>query len=268
MTNSLDTKYIETLKTILDTGTTKSDRTGTGTISVFGLEIRHNLAEGFPLLTTKKVHFKSVVHELIWLLSGSTNIKYLTDNGVRIWKEWSDEHGEVGKLYPYQWRKSGNFDQIKNLIQDLKIDPNSRRHLVSAWNVNELNEMALAPCHYSFQCYVADGKLSMIVNQRSADMFLGVPFNIASYALLTHMLAQICNLEVGELIWRGGDCHIYLNHIDQVNKQIGRHTRGEVYDLPNIELDKDIMDIDDFTYEDITLCNYQSGSSIKGDVSV
>ena len=467
----LDTKYIEALKTILDTGTVKSDRTGTGTISVFGLEIRHNLAEGFPLLTTKKVHFKSVIHELIWLLSGSTNISYLQKHNVKIWDAWSaknfdyrddtrkgiwiptkklpytpysgnfstatDEEfhneqplknqwkkmmqrcydssahnysnyggkgisvckewhdcatfiqdvkeipnwdlklldynsyeldkdyygsntyskdtcmwlhssentlyignpikveyrdntydffhsfselekltglssstahrwlktgipttrkqgakafsnilnisyahsegavfrkdtklGEVGKLYPYQWRKSGGIDQIKDLIKGLKNDPNSRRHLVSAWSVAELNEMALAPCHYSFQCYVADGKLSMIVNQRSADMFLGVPFNIASYALLTHMLAQICELEVGELIWRGGDCHIYLNHIDQVNEQIGRHTRGEVYDLPNIELDKDIMDIDDFTYEDITLCNYQSGSSIKGDVSV
>lgn len=281
MTNSLDTKYIETLKTILDTGTTKSDRTGTGTISVFGLEIRHNLAEGFPLLTTKKVHFKSVVHELIWLLSGSTNISYLQKHNVKIWDGWADDNGEVGPMYGKQWRNFNGEDQIINLIDQLLVNPDSRRLLVSAWSPGELplenlspqdnvsnGFMALAPCHYSFQCYVADGKLSMIVNQRSADMFLGVPFNIASYALLTHMLAQECELEVGELIWRGGDCHIYLNHIDQVNKQIGRHTRGEIYDLPSIELDKDIMDIDDFTYEDITLCNYQSGSSIKGDVSV
>ena len=446
MTNSLDTKYIETLKTILDTGTTKSDRTGTGTINVFGLEIRHNLAEGFPLLTTKKVHFKSVVHELLFFLSGSTNTSYLEQHNVKIWKEWQDLNGNLGPVYSHQWRNAGgkhknrvqpmpafkptkerstiplneidsklyitwksivsrcyntnkdnykyyggrgvylctrwltatnfisdaklidgwndkikdwdnfqidkdiagdgfsyspqtciwvskelnmqartnkiyqlvhengnteevtnptvfrklhsisqgNFDsmlrgnrnkaggwslisvtdldegqdQILNLIKNLKTNPDSRRLLVDAWNVPDLPYMALPPCHYSFQCYVADNKLSMIVNQRSADMFLGVPFNIASYALLTHMLAQICELEVGELIWRGGDCHIYLNHIDQVNKQIGRHSRGEVYPLPSIELDKDIMDIDDFTYEDITLCNYQSGSSIKGDVSV
>ena len=281
MTNSLDTKYIETLKTILDTGTTKSDRTGTGTISVFGLEIRHNLAEGFPLLTTKKVHFKSVVHELIWLLSGSTNISYLQKHNVKIWDGWADEDGEVGPMYGKQWRNFNGEDQIINLIDQILVNPDSRRLLVSAWSPGDLplenlspqdnvnkGFMALAPCHYSFQCYVADGKLAMVVNQRSADMFLGVPFNIASYALLTHMLAQECELEVGELIWRGGDCHIYLNHIDQVNKQIGRHTRGEVYDLPSIELDKDIKDIDDFTYEDITLCNYQSGSSIKGDVSV
>lgn len=281
MTNSLDTKYIETLKTILDTGTTKSDRTGTGTISVFGLEIRHNLAEGFPLLTTKKVHFKSVVHELIWLLSGSTNISYLQKHNVKIWDGWADDNGEIGPMYGKQWRNFNGEDQIINLLDQLIANPDSRRLLVSAWSPGDLpldnlspqdnvskGFMALAPCHYSFQCYVADGKLSMIVNQRSADMFLGVPFNIASYALLTHMLAQECELEVGELIWRGGDCHIYLNHIDQVNKQIGRHTRGEVYPLPSIELDKDIKDIDDFTYEDITLCNYQSGSSIKGDVSV
>lgn len=281
MTNSLDTKYIETLKTILDTGTTKSDRTGTGTISVFGLEIRHNLAEGFPLLTTKKVHFKSVVHELIWLLSGSTNISYLQKHNVKIWNGWADENGEVGPMYGKQWRNFNGEDQIINLIDQLLVNPDSRRLLVSAWSPGDLplenlspqdnvskGFMALAPCHYSFQCYVADGKLSMIVNQRSADMFLGVPFNIASYALLTHMLAQICELEVGELIWRGGDCHIYLNHIDQVNEQIRRHTGDEVYPLPSIELNKGIMDIDDFTYEDITLCNYKSGSTIKGEVSV
>lgn len=281
MTNSLDTKYIEALKTILDTGIEKSDRTGTGTISVFGLEIRHNLAEGFPLLTTKKVHFKSVVHELIWFLSGSTNISYLQKHNVKIWDGWADENGEVGPMYGKQWRNFNGEDQIINLIDQLLVNPDSRRLLVSAWSPGDLpldhlspqdnvshDYMALAPCHYSFQCYVADGKLSMIVNQRSADMFLGVPFNIASYALLTHMLAQECELEVGELIWRGGDCHIYLNHIDQVNEQIRRHTKGEVYDLPSIELDKDIKDIDDFTYEDIKLCNYQSGSTIKGVVSV
>lgn len=281
MTNSLDTKYIEALKTILDTGIEKSDRTGTGTISVFGLEIRHNLAEGFPLLTTKKVHFKSVVHELIWFLSGSTNISYLQKHNVKIWDGWADENGEVGPMYGKQWRNFNGEDQIINLIDQLLVNPDSRRLLVSAWSPGDLpldhlspqdnvshDYMALAPCHYSFQCYVADGKLSMIVNQRSADMFLGVPFNIASYALLTHMLAQECELEVGELIWRGGDCHIYLNHIDQVNEQIRRHTKGEVYPLPSIELDKHIKDIDDFTYEDIKLCNYQSGSTIKGVVSV
>lgn len=279
--NTLDTKYIETLKTILDTGIEKSDRTGTGTINVFGLEIRHNLAEGFPLLTTKKVHFKSIVHELIWFLSGSTNISYLQEHNVKIWDGWVDESGEVGPMYGKQWRNFNGEDQIINLIDQLLVNPDSRRLLVSAWSPGDLplenlspqdnvskGFMALAPCHYSFQCYVEDDKLSMIVNQRSADMFLGVPFNIASYALLTHMLAQICELEVGELIWRGGDCHIYLNHIDQVNEQIRRHTRDEVYDLPSIELNKDIMDIDDFTYEDITLRNYKSGSTIKGDVSV
>lgn len=277
----LDTKYIEALKTILDTGTTKADRTGTGTINVFGLEIRHNLAEGFPLLTTKKVHFKSVVHELIWLLSGSSNISYLQKHNVKIWDGWADENGEVGPMYGKQWRNFNGEDQIINLIDQLLVNPNSRRLLVSAWSPGDLplenlspqdnvskGFMALAPCHYSFQCYVADGKLSMIVNQRSADMFLGVPFNLASYALLTHMLAQECELEVGELIWRGGDCHIYLNHIEQVNEQIGRHSRGEVYPLPSIELNKDIKNIDDFIYEDITLCNYKSGSTIKGAVSV
>lgn len=281
MTNSLDTKYIETLKTILDTGTTKSDRTGTGTISIFGLEIRHNLAEGFPLLTTKKVHFKSVVHELLWFLTGSTNIQYLKDNNVKIWDGWASPEGEIGEMYGKQWRDFNGTDQITSLIDLLKCSPDSRRLLVSAWNVDALplNDtspqdnvryglMALAPCHYSFQCYVADGKLSMIVNQRSADMFLGVPFNIASYALLTHMLAQVCNLEVGELIWRGGDCHIYSNHIKQVNTQIDRHGRGEVFELPTINLNPDICDIDDFTYEDIELINYQSGSTIKGVVSV
>lgn len=281
MTNSLDTKYIETLKTILDTGTAKSDRTGTGTISVFGLEIRHNLAEGFPLLTTKKVHFKSVVHELLWFLTGSTNIQYLKDSSVKIWDGWTDENGEVGPMYGKQWRNFNGEDQINNLIDQLLVNPDSRRLLVSAWSPGELplenitpqdnvskGFMALAPCHYSFQCYVANNKLSMIVNQRSADMFLGVPFNIASYALLTHMLAQICNLEVGELIWRGGDCHIYSNHIKQVNTQIDRHGRGEVFELPTINLNPDICDIDDFTYEDIELINYQSGSTIKGVVSV
>lgn len=281
MTNSLDTKYIETLKTILDTGTVKPDRTGTGTISLFGLEIRHNLAEGFPLLTTKKVHFKSVVHELLFFLSGSTNIKYLKDNKVKIWDGFANEDGEIGDMYGKLWRSWDSNDQIATLIQAIKHTPNSRRLLVSAWNPTDLPDESISPidnvnignpalgaCHYSFQCYVDNGKLSLLFNMRSSDIFLGLPFNLASYALLTHMLAQICNLEVGELIWRGGDCHIYLNHIDQVNKQIGRHTRGEVYDLPSIELNKDIMDIDDFTYENITLCNYQSGSSIKGDVSV
>lgn len=282
--SSIDTKYIALCKEILAKGNVKSDRTGTGTISLFGAEIRHDLQESFPLLTTKSVHFKSVVGELLWILSGSTNIKFLQDHNIRIWNEWADKDGEVGKLYPFQWRKGTVYeqvtlgtqdycvpkevDQIAALIDGIKTNPDSRRHLVSAWNVSQLDEMALAPCHYSFQCYVNDGKLSMIVNQRSADFFLGAPFNLASYALLTHMLAQVCNLEVGELIWRGGDVHIYQNHVEQIKTQIARYENGEVFDAPTLVLNKDITDIDDFGFKDIQLLNYKNAGKLTGEVAI
>ncbi len=280
--SSIDTKYIALCKEILAKGNVKSDRTGTGTISLFGAEIRHDLQESFPLLTTKSVHFKSVVGELLWILSGSTNIKFLTDNNIRIWNEWADKDGEVGKMYGYQWRNNETIlysdkyqayvkrthDQIGNLVEQIKIKPDSRRLLVSAWNVGELSEMALAPCHYSFQCYVNDNKLSMIVNQRSADLFLGVPFNLASYALLTHMLAQVCDLEVGELIWRGGDVHIYQNHVEQIKTQIARYENGEVFDAPTLVLNRGITDIDDFTFDDITLLGYINAGKLTGEVAI
>lgn len=284
--NNADRQYIELCQHILTHGNDKGDRTGTGARSLFGAQMRFDLTEGFPLLTTKKVHFKSIVAELLFFLRGDTNIEFLEDNGVTIWREWADEGGSIGDMYGAQWRywdsmEYGFIDQIGNLIQGLKSNPDSRRHLVSAWNVGALpdetlspqenvanGQMALAPCHYSFQCYVNDGKLSMLVNQRSADMFLGNPFNIASYALLTHMLAQVCDLEVGELIWSGGDCHIYNNHVEQMQEQISRFNRGEVYTLPELQLDKSIKDIDDFSFEHIELLNYQSGSSIKGEVAV
>lgn len=282
--SSIDTKYIALCKEILTKGNVKSDRTGTGTISLFGAEIRHDLQESFPLLTTKSVHFKSVVGELLWILSGSTNIKFLQDHNIRIWNEWADKDGEIGKMYGYQWRKGhtikGSFergkihadeffyDQIRSLVNGIKANPDSRRHLVSAWNVSQLDEMALAPCHYSFQCYVNDGKLSMIVNQRSADIFLGVPFNLASYALLTHLLAQVCNLEVGELIWRGGDVHIYQNHIEQIKTQIARYDNGEVFEAPTLVLNKDITDIDDFTFDDIRIENYKNAGKLTGEVAI
>lgn len=286
--NTLDAKYIDLCTNILINGNKKSDRTGTGTLSLFGLEIRHDLAKGFPMLTTKKVHFKSVVHELLWFISGSTNISYLQKHNVKIWDSWCNKNGEVGPMYGKQWRawvdpndRHNPIDQVTQLVDSLTYNPDSRRHLVTSWNVSDLpiedyspqdnihfGRMSLATCHFSFQCYVSNGKLSMIVNQRSADILLGVPFNIASYALLTHMLAQVCDLEVGELIWRGGDCHIYSNHIDQVNEQIDRFSRDEVYTLPTINLNKDITDIDDFTFEDIELVGYQSGAAIKGKVAV
>jgi thymidylate synthase len=279
--NNVDKQYIKLCKKILAKGNTKSDRTGTGTVSLFGEEMRFDLAKGFPLLTTKSVHFKSVVGELLWFLRGDTNIKFLQDNGIKIWDAWS-VNDDVGKMYGYQWRNNktlkytekldayyeNEHDQIAQLIYDIKQNPDSRRLLVSAWNVGELNAMALAPCHYSFQCYVSNGKLSMLVNQRSADMFLGVPFNIASYALLTHMLAQVCKLEVGELIWRGGDVHIYQNHIKQIKTQIQRAKDGLRYKLPSISLNLEITDIDDFTFDDILLHNYVNAGKITGAVAV
>lgn len=286
--NSLDRRYLSICNEILNYGNKKDDRTGDGTISVFAREIRHDLSEGFPILTTKKVHFKSVVHELLFFLSGATNTKYLTDNNVTIWKEWTTPEGEIGALYGHQWRfwrdsydANKSIDQIAELINTIKTNPNSRRMIVSAWNVSDLpiekysakknakwGRMALPPCHYSFQCYVDDGKLSMIVNQRSCDMFLGVPFNIASYALLTHLLAQVTDLGVGELIWRGGDCHIYNQHKAGIEKQIGRFNDGEVFDLPELELNESIENIDDFTFDDIGLVNYQNAGTIKGRVSI
>lgn len=279
--NNLDSQYIALLENVLKNGNVKSDRTGTGTKSIFGAEIRVNLQEGFPILTTKSVHFKSVVGELLWILSGSTNIKFLKDNNIKIWDAWSTDRGGIGPMYGAQWRNFNDVDQIAELIHGLKTNPDSRRHVVSAWNPGDLplpdkspqqnvalGYMALAPCHYSFQCYVNDGKLSMLVNQRSADLFLGVPFNIASYALLTHMLAQITGLQVGELIWRGGDVHIYSNHELQVRTQIRRYENGLVYPLPKVWVSADIDDIDEFEFRDIGLEDYLNAGRLTAKVAV
>jgi len=260
--------YHTLLKTILEEGTDKSDRTGTATRSIFGYQMRFNLKKGFPLLTTKKVHFKSIVHELIWFLKGDTNIKYLKDNGVSIWDEWADENGNLGRVYGAQWRDFGEkdkgIDQINELIHSLKNNPDSRRMIVSAWNPVDVPSMALPPCHTLWQCYVADGKLSLQLYQRSADVFLGLPFNIASYALLTHMLAQVSNLEVGDLIMTLGDAHLYQNHFEQANLQLTREER----ELPTLELNKEINSIFDFKYEDIVVKNYNPHPAIKAKVAV
>jgi thymidylate synthase len=262
-------QYNNLLRHVMQHGTKKEDRTGTGTVSVFGYQMRFNLQEGFPLVTTKKVHTKSIIHELLWFLKGDTNIKYLKDNGVTIWDEWADENGNLGPVYGYQWRSwpsaSGeHVDQISQLIDQIKKNPDSRRLLVNAWNVSEISKMKLPPCHILFQFYVADGKLSCQLYQRSADLFLGVPFNIASYALLTHMVAQVCNLEVGEFIHTLGDAHIYSNHFDQVNLQLTR----EPLPLPTLKLNPEVKNIFDFTYEDIAIKNYQSHPAIKAVVAV
>lgn len=262
-------QYHELLKHILDNGSEKIDRTQTGTISIFGYQNRYNLSEGFPLLTTKKVHFKSVVHELLWFISGSTNIKYLKNNGVRIWDEWADSDGELGPVYGKQWRHWENsegkvIDQLSNLVNDLKTNPESRRLIISAWNVGEIDKMALPPCHAFVQFYVNDNKLSCQLYQRSADAFLGVPFNIASYALLTMMLAHVTNLEVGDFIHSFGDLHIYNNHLEQVNLQLSRDFKQ----LPQIKLNENITSIFDFTYDDIELIAYDPHPLIKGVVSV
>jgi len=262
-------QYNDLLRHVMQHGTKKEDRTGTGTVSVFGYQMRFNLQEGFPLVTTKKVHTKSIIHELLWFLKGDTNIKYLKDNGVTIWDEWADENGNLGPVYGYQWRSwpsaSGeHIDQISQLIEQIKKNPDSRRLLVNAWNVSEISKMKLPPCHILFQFYVADGKLSCQLYQRSADLFLGVPFNIASYALLTHMVAQVCNLEVGEFIHTLGDAHIYSNHFDQVNLQLTR----EPLPLPTLKLNPEVKNIFDFTYEDIAIENYQSHPAIKAVVAV
>ncbi len=257
-------QYKDLLEYVLTNGIKKEDRTGTGTISVFGYQTRYDLRKGFPLLTTKKVHFKSVVHELLWFLSGDTNVKYLQDNGVRIWNEWVKENGDLGPIYSKQWRDFGGVDQISEVIEQIKSNPDSRRLIVSAWNPPEIPDMALPPCHTFFQFYVANGELSCQLYQRSADIFLGVPFNIASYALLTHMMAQVCGLKVGEFIHTLGDAHIYVNHLDQVKEQLSR----EVRELPKLVLNKNITNILDFKYEDISVEGYDPHPLIKGVVAV
>jgi thymidylate synthase len=262
-------QYHDLLNHILENGTVKTDRTGTGTISVFGYQMRFNLKDGFPLLTTKKVHTKSIIHELLWFIKGETNIAYLKDNGVSIWDEWANENGELGPVYGKQWRSwdapnGKKIDQLKEVLHQLKNSPDSRRIIVSAWNVGELSEMALMPCHAFFQFYVADNKLSCQLYQRSADVFLGVPFNIASYALFTMMVAQECGLEAHEFIWTGGDTHIYSNHIDQVNLQLSRDFR----ELPKMKLNPEVKSIFDFKFEDFELIDYNPHPGIKAPVAI
>lgn len=263
-------QYLALCRHVLTTGEQKGDRTGTGTISTFGTQSRYDLTKGFPMVTTKKVHWKSVVHELLWFIKGDTNVKYLQDNGVRIWNEWADEAGELGPVYGAQWRKwrgadGQTHDQLQQLIDDLKTNPNSRRLILSAWNVGELAHMALPPCHAFVQFYVsAEGKLSCQLYQRSADIFLGVPFNIASYALLTHLLAQVAGLEVGEFVHTLGDAHIYNNHLEQVQLQLTREPKA----LPTLKLNPEITTIEDFTFDDIELIGYESHPHIAGKVSV
>ncbi|WP_395767788.1 thymidylate synthase [Aquirufa sp.] len=261
--------YLDLLTHIKDNGTFKSDRTGTGTTSVFGYQMRFNLEEGFPLVTTKKVHVKSIIHELLWFLKGETNIGYLTENSVRIWDEWADENGDLGPVYGKQWRSWEGpngvvIDQIKDAVHTLKTNPDSRRIIVSAWNVADLPKMALMPCHAFFQFYVANGKLSCQLYQRSADVFLGVPFNIASYALLTMMIAQVCELGVGDFVWTGGDTHLYSNHMEQVDLQLTRTPRA----LPIMKINPEVKDIFEFKYEDFTLEGYDPYPGIKAPVAV
>jgi len=262
-------QYLDLMQHVLDNGTQKHDRTGTGTISVFGYQMRFNLQEGFPMVTTKKLHLKSIIHELIWFLQGDTNIKYLKDNGVRIWDEWADENGNLGPVYGSQWRSwpkpdGGHIDQITQIINTIKNNPDSRRIIVSAWNVAEIENMALPPCHAFFQFYVADGKLSCQLYQRSADIFLGVPFNIASYALLTMMVAQVCGLEAGNFIHTFGDAHIYNNHLEQVNLQLSRDPKP----LPTMKINPAVKNIFDFKFEDFELLDYEAHPHIKGAVAV
>ena len=264
----MNTEYEDFLGHVLQNGTKKADRTGTGTLSVFGHQMRFDLAQGFPLITTKKVHLKSVVGELLWFLRGESNVAWLQENGIRIWNEWADDNGELGPVYGVQWRSwptpdGQHIDQIEQVIQTLRSNPDSRRIIVSAWNVAELDQMALMPCHAFFQFYVADGKLSCQLYQRSADLFLGVPFNIASYALLTHMVAQQAGLEIGEFIWTGGDCHIYNDHFDQVREQLSRAP----YEFPTLSLTK-AADISSYTFDDVEIVGYEHHPAIKAKVSV
>ncbi|MBQ8465398.1 MAG: thymidylate synthase [Alphaproteobacteria bacterium] len=259
-------QYLDLLQDILDNGVDKGDRTGTGTRSVFGRQMRFDLSQGFPLLTTKKVHLKSIIYELLWFLKGDTNVRYLQEHGVRIWNEWADENGDLGPVYGAQWRNWNNegIDQIKNLIETLKKNPNDRRMIVSAWNPSQVPNMALPPCHMMFQFYVADNKLSCMLYQRSCDMFLGVPFNIASYALLTMMIAHVCGFEPGEFVHTLGDTHIYHNHFEQVKEQLAREPRP----LPQMIIKRKVDSIDDFQYEDFELVGYDPWPAIKGVVSV
>ncbi|MFW2178311.1 MULTISPECIES: thymidylate synthase [unclassified Moraxella] len=285
ITSKNEQAYLDLIQYVRDFGTQKGDRTGTGTLSVFGSQMRFDLTDGFPLLTTKKIHTKSVIHELLWFLRGDTHVKYLQDNGVRIWNEWATAEqtarfgkpeGELGAVYGHQWRnygasqdENGNYrqdgvDQIAQLIEQIKTNPNSRRLIVTGWNPKEADQVALPPCHTLFQFFVADGKLSCQLYQRSADLFLGVPFNIASYALLTHMVAQVTGLGVGEFVWTGGDCHIYNNHLEQVNEQLSR----QPYPLPQLQLNPSVNDIFGFKFEDIEILNYQCHPTIKASVAV
>jgi thymidylate synthase len=261
--------YLDLMRHVLEHGVQKADRTGTGTRSVFGWQMRFDLAQGFPLVTTKKLHLKSIVHELLWFLSGSTNVAYLRDNGVSIWDEWADADGELGPVYGHQWRswptpEGAHIDQISELMERLKRDPDSRRLIISAWNVAEIPKMALAPCHALFQFYVADGRLSCQLYQRSADIFLGVPFNIASYALLTEMVAHQCGLKPGDFVWTGGDCHLYLNHLDQAREQLAR----EPFALPRLEFKRRPASIFDYHYDDIAITGYQAHPHIKAPVAI
>lgn len=262
-------QYLTLLQTLIDEGHDKGDRTGTGTKSIFGYQMRFNLANGFPLVTTKKLHLRSIIYELLWFLNGDTNIKYLNDNNVTIWDKWADDNGELGSVYGKQWRAWQNpdgtsTDQISEVIQQIKQNPNSRRHIVSAWNVAEIEHMALPPCHTLFQFYVADGRLSTQLYQRSCDVFLGLPFNIASYALLTHMVAQQCDLAVGDFVWTGGDVHLYNNHLDQAKTQLQRTP----YALPNLVIKTKPKDIFSYQFEDFEITNYQAHDTIKAPIAV
>ncbi|MBN1666370.1 MAG: thymidylate synthase [Anaerolineales bacterium] len=261
--------YLNLVQTILDHGVDKQDRTGTGTRSIFGYQMRFDLGQGFPLLTTKKIHLKSVIYELLWFLRGDTNVGYLQENGVRIWNEWADGHGELGPVYGAQWRSwqtagGSSIDQISQVIADIRHNPASRRLIVSAWNVGEINQMALPPCHLLFQFYIAEGRLSCQLYQRSADVFLGVPFNIASYALLTHMIAQVCDLQPGEFVHTLGDAHLYTNHFEQARLQLSR----KPYPLPEIKLNPEVRDLFAFQYPDFELLNYQSHPHIRAEIAV
>ena len=262
-------QYLDLMQKVLDEGQEKSDRTGTGTLSIFGHQMKFDLSKGFPLVTTKKVHLKSIIHELIWFLQGSTNISYLKENGVSIWDEWADENGDLGPVYGAQWRSwpdgnNGTIDQIENLINGINNNPDSRRHIVSAWTPALVDEMALPPCHSLFQFYVANGELSCQLYQRSADIFLGVPFNIASYALLTHMIAQVCNLKAGKFVHTLGDAHLYVNHLEQAKLQLSREVMG----LPELKLSSNVNNIFDFKFEDIEIVNYESHPAISAPIAV
>ncbi|MDH5476464.1 MAG: thymidylate synthase [Cyclobacteriaceae bacterium] len=262
-------QYLDLMQDIMTNGAEKGDRTGTGTRSVFGRQLRFDLSKGFPLLTTKKLHIRSIIYELLWFLNGDTNIKYLNDNKVKIWDEWADENGDLGPVYGHQWRswptpEGGTVDQITQVLDQIKNNPNSRRHIVSAWNVAEVNNMALPPCHTMFQFYVADGKLSCQLYQRSADYFLGVPFNIASYSLLVYMFAQQCGLAPGDFVWTGGDVHLYVNHLDQAKEQLSRSTMG----LPQLNIKSKPNSVFEYQYEDFEILNYQAHPTIKAPIAV